>query len=173
MPITSPCVSISGPPELPRLIAASVWMASSMNAVWLVCTVRDRKSTRLNSSHGYISYVVFCLKKTRLPPRQAKEPQPRSIIEQDRARCRRAFPHLAGRGGGVNSISSATRFAARTKYSRTPALRRHRQPHRGGRGGGAAGERGQGTRGERARCRRDAHRDRDRWRRPPADPRQR
>src|SRR2546422_6923977 len=26
-------------------------------------TVLDRKSTRLNSSHGYISYAVFCLKK--------------------------------------------------------------------------------------------------------------
>src|SRR3989449_4814058 len=26
-------------------------------------TCRDRKSTRLNSSHGYISYAVFCLKK--------------------------------------------------------------------------------------------------------------
>src|SRR2546429_2576296 len=25
--------------------------------------VGDRKSTRLNSSHGYISYAVFCLKK--------------------------------------------------------------------------------------------------------------
>ena len=25
----------------------------------------DRKSTRLNSSHGYISYAVFCLKKTK------------------------------------------------------------------------------------------------------------
>src|SRR5687768_17920544 len=25
--------------------------------------IRDRKSTRLNSSHGYISYAVFCLKK--------------------------------------------------------------------------------------------------------------
>src|SRR5687768_17702066 len=31
----------------------------------------DRKSTRLNSSHGYISYAVFCLKKkkqTRIRP---------------------------------------------------------------------------------------------------------
>src|SRR5256884_4123528 len=28
---------------------------------FLVC--QDRKSTRLNSSHGYISYAVFCLKK--------------------------------------------------------------------------------------------------------------
>src|SRR2546422_4225163 len=26
-------------------------------------TFEDRKSTRLNSSHGYISYAVFCLKK--------------------------------------------------------------------------------------------------------------
>src|SRR2546422_6094131 len=25
--------------------------------------LQDRKSTRLNSSHGYISYAVFCLKK--------------------------------------------------------------------------------------------------------------
>src|SRR2546422_7713826 len=29
----------------------------------LVFDYRDRKSTRLNSSHGYISYAVFCLKK--------------------------------------------------------------------------------------------------------------
>src|SRR2546422_1213514 len=28
-----------------------------------VLAQRDRKSTRLNSSHGYISYAVFCLKK--------------------------------------------------------------------------------------------------------------
>src|SRR2546429_1673495 len=28
---------------------------------------RDRKSTRLNSSHGYISYAVFCLKKKEWP----------------------------------------------------------------------------------------------------------
>src|SRR2546429_3165373 len=28
-----------------------------------VFSLTDRKSTRLNSSHGYISYAVFCLKK--------------------------------------------------------------------------------------------------------------
>src|SRR3712207_8286064 len=27
------------------------------------CTIEDRKSTRLNSSHANISYAVFCLKK--------------------------------------------------------------------------------------------------------------
>src|SRR2546422_2362561 len=35
--------------------------------------VEDRKSTRLNSSHGYISYAVFCLKKKKqknMTPRQ-------------------------------------------------------------------------------------------------------
>src|SRR2546429_4113363 len=30
----------------------------------------DRKSTRLNSSHGYISYAVFCLKKKKIQPSQ-------------------------------------------------------------------------------------------------------
>src|SRR2546429_7250149 len=32
----------------------------------------DRKSTRLNSSHGYISYAVFCLKKKKaIGPRRS------------------------------------------------------------------------------------------------------
>src|SRR5687768_17767071 len=38
----------------------------SRDSVQKVATPRafeDRKSTRLNSSHGYISYAVFCLKK--------------------------------------------------------------------------------------------------------------
>src|SRR2546429_895231 len=30
---------------------------------------QDRKSTRLNSSHGYISYAVFCLKKKKIDNR--------------------------------------------------------------------------------------------------------
>src|SRR2546426_8852028 len=39
-----------------------------------VVTERDRKSTRLNSSHLVISYAVFCLKKKK---RQADKPRPR------------------------------------------------------------------------------------------------
>src|SRR2546422_2351512 len=35
---------------------------------------RDRKSTRLNSSHGYISYAVFCLKKKNKPPNPIPPP---------------------------------------------------------------------------------------------------
>src|SRR2546429_6946394 len=42
---------------------------------------RDRKSTRLNSSHGYISYAVFCLKKkkkTQQRRRLSASPAPQS-----------------------------------------------------------------------------------------------
>src|SRR2546422_1947650 len=39
--------------------------SQTQKGVHLTLLVRagDRKSTRLNSSHGYISYAVFCLKK--------------------------------------------------------------------------------------------------------------
>src|SRR5712675_3594088 len=33
----------------------------------------DRKSTRLNSSHGYISYAVFCLKKKKKAKEEGRE----------------------------------------------------------------------------------------------------
>src|SRR2546422_7781447 len=36
---------------------------SDTQAQGVFMVVLDRKSTRLNSSHGYISYAVFCLKK--------------------------------------------------------------------------------------------------------------
>src|SRR2546429_3561007 len=39
---------------------------------------QDRKSTRLNSSHGYISYAVFCLKKKKATqPETLRSPPPR------------------------------------------------------------------------------------------------
>src|SRR5687768_18328103 len=38
-------------------------IALELEVVGRVREDRDRKSTRLNSSHGYISYAVFCLKK--------------------------------------------------------------------------------------------------------------
>src|SRR3989449_5774210 len=45
---------------------AILWLAVRLYAVWpsgIEIPLIDRKSTRLNSSHGYISYAVFCLKK--------------------------------------------------------------------------------------------------------------
>src|ERR1041385_9402813 len=41
----------------------------------------DRKSTRLNSSHGYISYAVFCLKK-KTNKLQALRDQPDQLPQQ-------------------------------------------------------------------------------------------
>src|SRR5687768_18041932 len=38
-------------------------------------SARDRKSTRLNSSHGYISYAVFCLKKKKKKKNNRKHKQ--------------------------------------------------------------------------------------------------
>src|SRR5256884_2170678 len=42
-------------------VMATIW--SAPNGSRTLTGKRDRKSTRLNSSHGYISYAVFCLKK--------------------------------------------------------------------------------------------------------------
>src|SRR5687768_18327916 len=47
-----------------RAIAGDLVGAAISGATDLVCS--DRKSTRLNSSHGYISHAVFCLKKKQL-----------------------------------------------------------------------------------------------------------
>src|SRR2546429_4426456 len=46
--------SSSLPPALPGTAASGPESRAAAS---------DRKSTRLNSSHGYISYAVFCLKK--------------------------------------------------------------------------------------------------------------
>src|SRR2546422_8174208 len=54
LPISS--ASIVG---LPRESRISLATTSTMELMFF----SDRKSTRLNSSHGYISYAVFCLKK--------------------------------------------------------------------------------------------------------------
>src|SRR5687768_18060272 len=55
------------PDELFRLVGTEPANNGSVNPMPLgyfqLSRWRDRKSTRLNSSHGYISYAVFCLKK--------------------------------------------------------------------------------------------------------------
>src|SRR2546422_5022126 len=51
----------SGCPAAPCHVTLSAGPAA---ATWFFpARFADRKSTRLNSSHGYISYAVFCLKK--------------------------------------------------------------------------------------------------------------
>src|SRR5689334_23769018 len=54
-----------------RLLAAAVDLAREEGftraLTWTLEASRDRKSTRLNSSHSSISYAVFCLKKKKHP----------------------------------------------------------------------------------------------------------
>src|SRR2546429_7193764 len=52
----------SSPPG-PVMTGASGTGLSRANSSAPAAARADRKSTRLNSSHGYISYAVFCLKK--------------------------------------------------------------------------------------------------------------
>ena len=42
----------------------------------------DRKSTRLNSSHGYISYAVFCLKKKKTKTNTNKQKQKKKTTQK-------------------------------------------------------------------------------------------
>src|SRR5438105_7393203 len=51
----------SGWPGQPAIVGDRVYFGSADSYVY--CLNRDRKSTRLNSSHEWISYAVFCLKK--------------------------------------------------------------------------------------------------------------
>src|SRR2546429_6217076 len=46
-----------------RMVASGLLISCMTPAASCPTAARDRKSTRLNSSHGYISYAVFCLKK--------------------------------------------------------------------------------------------------------------
>src|SRR5687768_17776427 len=47
----------------PLLAGALALVPGGLGATEASMAGIDRKSTRLNSSHGYISYAVFCLKK--------------------------------------------------------------------------------------------------------------
>src|SRR5688572_31767657 len=51
------------PCELPGVAAQDLVEGRNQGDRLLGLSARDRKSTRLNSSHSQISYAVFCLKK--------------------------------------------------------------------------------------------------------------
>src|SRR5438132_921379 len=67
---------------LPK-IGETLWYVATWREQWLAllsfsgsalkCAVRDRKSTRLNSSHTVISYAVFCLKKKKKKKKDKRE----------------------------------------------------------------------------------------------------
>src|SRR2546427_110764 len=71
--------------ELDRLIATAT--ASNQTLRQAVARVdaseRDRKSTRLNSSHSQISYAVFCLKKKKPPDRDPPQARQQRTYRAD------------------------------------------------------------------------------------------
>src|SRR3712207_6986711 len=58
---------------------------------------RDRKSTRLNSSHANISYAVFCLKKKTVAGSQTPEHGQSHKVERADVHCGRVIPSLVAR----------------------------------------------------------------------------
>src|SRR2546429_3366429 len=79
----------------------------------------DRKSTRLNSSHGYISYAVFCLKKKNpIPPVvrlvASSDPYPSfRLVAIDRRRVQRPVaPRLIGQPPSADGLSAYVVLAA-------------------------------------------------------------
>src|SRR2546422_5468795 len=57
----------SHPMKREELAGRRVAVPGLRTTAYLALKLLDRKSTRLNSSHGYISYAVFCLKKKSRP----------------------------------------------------------------------------------------------------------
>src|SRR5437667_4651750 len=53
----------ANPANAPTTLTPLTWVAAMATPTVAIPRVRDRKSTRLNSSHITISYAVFCLKK--------------------------------------------------------------------------------------------------------------
>src|SRR2546430_13371553 len=75
-----------GPVQKANLNAAVSLSVSGRKAQMGVCVTRqipaarDRKSTRLNSSHSQISYAVFCLKKNNLDRRTGTDVDRETLI---------------------------------------------------------------------------------------------
>src|SRR5687768_18050720 len=67
-------INIDAGTNPPSGVLVQYWLRDKAKAEATLAFL-DRKSTRLNSSHGYISYAVFCLKKKiqRVQPRPAIE----------------------------------------------------------------------------------------------------
>src|SRR5207245_5067287 len=81
----SKSIFVASPARLPApagvIFGAAVWAtasASSGKTITMVtrskANLMNRKSTRLNSSHGSISYAVFCLKKKKTHHERQKQP---------------------------------------------------------------------------------------------------
>src|SRR5260221_11541133 len=69
LPICTFRLDASGGHRRRAVLQATVFLTSTSRQTG---SDTDRKSTRLNSSHTVISYAVFCLKKKKKHPKQAR-----------------------------------------------------------------------------------------------------
>src|SRR2546430_12344549 len=112
------------PMVFPILVAAFVWGGLLLREPRLRALFplrRDRKSTRLNSSHSQISYAVFCLKKKKRPPTDA----PASLTHDhsgDPSPTVVSGLSLATSCTGPRPATHATALSCRTTTSDTPIL---------------------------------------------------
>src|SRR2546422_17603 len=88
-PSSIPPRSLPSPPPISAPTTSSPRWSASTNSPPSCTRARNRKSTRLNSSHGYISYAVFCLKKKKKrndTRRVTKQKQSQSSDDKKRRR---------------------------------------------------------------------------------------
>src|SRR2546429_6086652 len=81
---------------------------------------RDRKSTRLNSSHGYISYAVFCLKKKRDKYRDSSHVAPDSTISTPTRALKASSPAT-----DLSIDYTAPSYTNAPRFRRTVRVRMH------------------------------------------------
>src|SRR2546422_5382656 len=62
------------PVTIRRMLAVALALVGIRMVLHGLAVGPDRKSTRLNSSHGYISYAVFCLKKKTIKSEESRPP---------------------------------------------------------------------------------------------------
>src|SRR5581483_4359657 len=101
MPMTSPCQFMSGPPELPGLMAASVWIASSMRGPSGSCTGRiELTMPRVivpESPKGLPIAYTFCPTcRSRESPRTAGT-RSGALIWMTARSCARSLPTMVAR----------------------------------------------------------------------------
>src|SRR6185503_10892751 len=77
----------------------------------LAIRIQDRKSTRLNSSHGYISYAVFCLKKkTQEEGAHAVTIETERVHGETSITLKRRCPNVGSEDVETNTLSPAFFF---------------------------------------------------------------
>src|SRR3989449_7549481 len=74
-----PHLDEAGGGDVAVLVAHVMRLAKARRKVLVVLAQLDRKSTRLNSSHGYNSYAVFCLKK-----KKRRQTRLKTLLEIDK-----------------------------------------------------------------------------------------